>query len=50
MWGLYVDYSSYAVGRIYATQEAYLFGAYANTVKCMYTSAAGHIPDCIEFL
>ena len=25
-------------------------GAYANNVKCMYTSAPGHIVDCSEFI
>ena len=25
-------------------------GAYANNVKCMYTSASGHIVDCREFI
>ena len=25
-------------------------GAYANIVKCMYSSVPGHIVDCIEFI
>ena len=26
------------------------FGAYASKVKCMHTSAHGHIVDCSEFI
>ena len=43
---LYVDYGSTAVGQICTMWHAYLFGAYANTVKCMYSSASDHIVDC----
>ena len=50
MWGLYVDYNRSAVGHIYAMCQAYLFRAYASNVKVMYTTAPGHIVDCIKFI
>ena len=28
----------------------FLPGTYAKNVKCMYTSATGHIADCNEFI
>ena len=50
MWGLHIDYNISAVGHIYVKWQAYLFGAYDDNVKFMYTSASGHIIDCSELV
>ena len=50
MWSMYVEYSSSAVGHIYAMWQAYLSGAYVSNAKCMFTSACGDIVDCTEFI
>ena len=50
MQSLYVDYSSSAVGCTCSMWQADISEAYANNVKCMYTSAPGHIVDCSEFI
>ena len=48
--GQFVDYSRHAVGFICAVWWEYCSGAYANNVKCMCSSAAGHTVGCIEFI
>ena len=50
MWGLYVGYYSSAVGYVCVLWQTYLFGAYANNVKCMHISAPGNIVSSNEFI
>ena len=50
MQGLYVGYSSGAVVHTCAMWGHICSGTYVNHVKCMYTSAPGHIIDCVELL
>ena len=50
MLGLYVEYIRYALGQTYAVCQVYLFRAYANNVKYMYTSISGHIVDSNGFM
>ena len=48
MWSLYVDSSSSAVEHMYIMWQTYLFRAYNNNVKCLYTNALGYTVDCGE--
>ena len=50
MCGLYVDCLRIAVEHLYAVWRHISSGAYGSSVKCMHTSACGHIIDCSEFI
>ena len=51
MWGLYVHYTSSAVGHICSMWQAHLFrGHYANNVKSVYTSVPGHLLLALSYM
>ena len=52
LWGLYVNYSRSVVIDIHILVQCerhICSGDYASNEYCMYTSALGHIIDCIVF-
>ena len=47
---MYVEYIGSVVGHVCAMCHAYCSGAHARNVKFMYTSAPGHIVECIKLI